>query len=220
MFVGHVATGLALKRVGRDVNAGVLVLGAQALDVLLWAFVLLGLEQMVVPPDFAQRHYLTFVFPYSHGLAASVGWATLAFGLVWLIWSRPSRGRAATAVALAVFSHFPLDAAVHVPELPLLGQASLHVGTGLWRDHMGAALALELTLAAAATAVYLQASRLRGGRRIGMLALVAGVAAITVAWNTLPTAPAPPHVAAAQAFAVVAVVSSLAALLDRRAPGA
>lgn len=102
MFVGHVATGLALKRVSCEVNTGALVLAAMLLDGLLWVFVLLGLEHVVVPPDFSRRHYFTFVFPYSHGLAASLTWSLVAFGVTWLAMRRAGRWRVKAGVAVAL----------------------------------------------------------------------------------------------------------------------
>lgn len=50
MLVGHVGAALALRRAERRVNLGVLILAALLLDVLLWLFVLAGLEQVIVPP--------------------------------------------------------------------------------------------------------------------------------------------------------------------------
>ena len=78
MFVGHLGAGLAAKRLAPRVNLGVLFLAAMGLDALLWTFVLLGLEEMRVPGNFEEAHYLTFTFPYSHGLVASLAWSALA----------------------------------------------------------------------------------------------------------------------------------------------
>jgi Mg/Co/Ni transporter MgtE len=74
-----------LKRTERRASLGVLFLAAMLLDLLLWVFVLVGVENVTIPPDWEELHYLAFVFPYSHGLLATVIWSALAGGLVWLV---------------------------------------------------------------------------------------------------------------------------------------
>jgi hypothetical protein len=49
MFVGHPGAGLVAKRLAPRMNLGWLFLAAMLLDVLLWSFVLLGLEEVHVP---------------------------------------------------------------------------------------------------------------------------------------------------------------------------
>lgn len=71
MFVGHLGAGLAAKAVARDVNLGI-VMGAALL-----LCVLVGWEQMIVPPDYARKYFLLFDIPLSHSLLApldSVPW--------------------------------------------------------------------------------------------------------------------------------------------------
>jgi hypothetical protein len=65
MFIGHLGVGLALKKVEPRPNLGWLVAAAMLLDIVRWVLVLAGIEQGHVPEDYAQRRYLTFVFPYS-----------------------------------------------------------------------------------------------------------------------------------------------------------
>src|SRR5262249_60756631 len=127
-FVGHLGAGLAAKRVDPRLSLGVLFLAAMLLDALLWTFVLMGLEEVHVPADFGRAHYLTFTFPYSHGLVASVAWSLTAFAV-----ARACGGtaRAGWVVAAAVFSHFLLDALVHRAGLPVLGPASFQPGLRL-----------------------------------------------------------------------------------------
>lgn len=120
MFAGHVGVALALGRAERRLNLGVVVLAALLLDVALWALVLAGVEHATIPADYAQRHYLVFDFPYSHGLVAAAVWSLLTALATWhWLRTRRWRSRAALIVGLAVFSHFLLDALVHVPELPV-----------------------------------------------------------------------------------------------------
>jgi len=109
MLAGHIGVALGAKAADRTINLGVLVGAALLLDVLLWAFVLAGWEQVIAPPDFANRHYLTFDFPFSHSLAGAAVWALLAATM----WAGIGRTRVGAAViALVVLSHWPLDALV------------------------------------------------------------------------------------------------------------
>src|SRR5215510_6417010 len=146
MFAGHLAAGLVLKKMERRLNIGWLFFAALFHDFLLGILVLLGLEQVHIPTNFAQTHYLTFTFPYSHGLAASILWSLLGYGVTYALlskWSPSERKQAGLAIGLAVFSHFVLDWIVHIPEIPLLGESSLKIGLGLWNN-----LPLSLTLEA------------------------------------------------------------------------
>src|SRR4030095_15664797 len=121
MFAGHIGVGLALGRVERRVNVGVFIAAALLLDAVLWLFVLLGWEAVTLPADFATTHQAAFVFPYSHGLLASMAWSALAATAAFVGYGRlgPARMRVAALVAAAVFSHWLLDAWVHRPEMPL-----------------------------------------------------------------------------------------------------
>ena len=78
MFAGHIGTALAIGRAERAVNVGVFIAAALLLDFLLWLFVLLGWESVAIPANFANAHQPEFVFPYSHGLLASLIWSALA----------------------------------------------------------------------------------------------------------------------------------------------
>ena len=115
-------------------------------------------------------HYLTFTFPYSHGLIASLSWSAAAFGIAracgWEV-------RAGVVVAATVFSHFLLDALVHVAGLPLLGAGSYRVGLGLWR-HTGLELAVECVIGGLGWWIYLGCpTSARGGARWGLGGAVA-----------------------------------------------
>ena len=87
---------------------------------------LLGVEAVTIPADFIRTHQPQFVFPWSHGLLAGVGWSALAGVAALACYPRlgPARLRAALLVAAAVFSHWLLDALVHAPELPVAGDSS------------------------------------------------------------------------------------------------
>jgi len=67
---------------------GWLISAALAHDFLLGVFILLGVGQIHIPANYAQTHFLTFTFPYSHGLAASIIWSLLAFGITYAVLPR------------------------------------------------------------------------------------------------------------------------------------
>lgn len=206
MFAGHVGAALAIGRAERRVNVGVLVFAAVLLDVALWVLVLLGLETVTIPANFAVTHQPEFVFPYSHGLLASIGWSALA-GAATLFWyPRLERGRtrAAVLVAAAVFSHWILDALVHASEMPLAGAHSIKVGLGLW-NAMPMALALEAAVALVGLWLFLPGANLSRPRKVLLAALSFVVLAFTVAGMTL--APAPPSAAAMAATSIVTIMA-------------
>jgi hypothetical protein len=213
MFAGHIGAAMAIGRAEPRVNVGVFVLAALWLDLVLWLFVLLGWESVAIPADFARTHQPAFVFPYSHGLLAAVGWSLLAGVATAAV--RPRRG-AALWVALAVFSHWLLDALVHGPEMPLASEGSRKVGLGLWHS-MPLALAIETLIVLAGLWLFLSAAPLTRARKIGLAALALVALAFTIAGMTV--APPPPSVTAmaASSLITIVVVSALAAWLGKRA---
>jgi hypothetical protein len=218
MFAGHVGAAMAIGRAERRINLGVLVFAAVLLDFVLWLFVLLGLESVAIPANFARTHQPEFVFPWSHGLLAGLAWSALAAVAVYLAFPRlkQARGRAAALVAAAVFSHWLLDALVHAPELPIAGTGSMKVGLGLW-NAMPVALLIEAAIALAGLGLFLRGSGLSRARKVGLSVLALLVLAGTVVGMTVA---APPPSVAAMAWSslgMIAVVCLLAAWIGRRA---
>jgi hypothetical protein len=202
MFAGHLAAGLVLKKMERRLNIGWLFFAALFHDFLLGILVLLGVEQVHIPADFAQTHYLTFTFPYSHGLAASIVWSLIGFGVTYLLlskWQATERRQAGLAIGLAVFSHFVLDWLVHIPEIPLLGESSPKIGLGLW-NNLPLALTLEAALVAAGFAYYLYAIKPKTNlARYGLGVLVLLITVLTVTGMAFGTTP-PPATGAAMSW--------------------
>jgi hypothetical protein len=213
MFVGHLGAGLAAKRLAPRVNLGVLFLAAMWLDALLWIFVLMGLEEVHVPPNFKETHYLTFTFPYSHGLAASLAWSAAALAVTRGLGSGAAAG---LVIAATVLSHFVLDALVHVVGLPVLGPASYRLGLGLWR-HTGLELALECLIGGLGWLIYVRSPRsARGLARWGLAGII-GLCGLLTVMGGLATEPPPSvHAMATASLTTIAVVSLLAGWLDRR----
>ncbi len=216
MFAGHIGAALVVGRAERRVNIGVFAFAAMWLDFVLWIFVLASWESVTIPANFASTHQAQYVFPYSHGLLASIGWSVLA-GVVAFAWLRRHtawRTRAAVLVAAAVFSHWLLDALVHVPELPLAGATSTKVGLGLWQS-MPVAMAVEGMIVALGLWLFLPGAALPQARMLGLLALCVVVYLLTIAGMTI--APAPPSVTAmaASSLATIVAVSAVLGWLGR-----
>lgn len=218
MFAGHLAAGLALKKAEPGVNLGILFFASLFADFLLGIFVLLGLEQVHVPTNFADIHYLTFTFPYSHGLLASLLWSLLAFGVARQLWRVKSeqKRRVGLVIALAVFSHFLLDWIVHVPEMPLLGETSPKLGLGLW-NQLTVALALESFLVIVGLVLYFNAVKpTRRLTQVGVVLLMIFVTFATIAGQTLSTTPPPPSGAALSWIIQPIILGGVAFWLDRK----
>src|SRR4051812_4975920 len=172
MFAGHVGAALAIGRIERRVNVGVFIIAALLLDSVLWLLVLIGWESVSIPQDFGVAHQPEYLFPYSHGLVASIGWSLVAAAAA-LLWSTrvPRAGwRIASLLALAVFSHWLLDAVVHQPELSIAGANSAKVGLGLW-DSMSVALAVEAAIVLAGLWLFVAGATLSRGKRYAIIVL-------------------------------------------------
>jgi membrane-bound metal-dependent hydrolase YbcI (DUF457 family) len=216
MFAGHLGVALALGRVERRVNVGVLITASLLLDVALWSFILIGWESVSIPADFASTHQADFVFPYSHGLLAALIWAALGGALAWLRYEHldGARWRAAAVVAAAVFSHWLLDVLVHRPELPLTGNASARLGLGLWND-MPVALAVEAAIVAVGMYLFFQDGRLPRHRSAALAVMCLVLLAFTVIGMTVAPAPPSATVMAGTSLVFLALVATLGGWLGR-----
>jgi hypothetical protein len=137
VFIEHYSAALALKSVEKRASLGWLFVSAQALDILLFPLVLIGVERLNIVENFTQStHYELEFFPYTHGLVSSLVWAALVYVVFGVLASRQAthRRRVALMLGVAVFSHWVLDLIVHTPDLPLLGDGSPKLGLGLWNS--------------------------------------------------------------------------------------
>ena len=220
MFAGHVGAALAIGRAERRVNAGALVFAALLLDFLLWLFILLGWESATIPADYARTHLVAFVFPYSHGLVAAIAWSAFAGACMFVLHpgSIDARRRLGLFVAAAVFSHWLLDALVHVPEMPLVGSGPAKLGLGLWQN-MPLALGVEGLVLVAGFWLFVTGRQLSKARTVGLGVLATLLLAFTVVGMTV--APAPPSVdaMALSSLITVTVVSVLVGWLARPSRG-
>jgi hypothetical protein len=111
-------------------------------------------------------------------------------------------------VAAAAISHWPLDALVHRPELPLAGATSPTVGLGLW-NHMPVALATEAAIVVLGLTRFVRGADLSRGKIIALTILNLVIPGFTLAGMTI--APAPPS-ALAMAGSSLASIAALCAL--------
>lgn len=219
MFAGHLGVALAATRLAPRVPLGTLALASMALDIVLWGLVLLGIEGVEIPADFARTHQPHFTFPYSHGLAAALAWSGLAAWLVAMRWRGPRTvaWRAAGVVGAVAFSHWLLDVLVHRPEMPLIGPASPHVGLALW-NALPAALLLEAGLVLAGLVLFWadpQARKQRAWRRAGLTTLMMLVLAFTLLGMTVAPPPPSAMVMAASSLGTLLLVCALLGWLGR-----
>jgi len=202
MFAGHLAVGLVLKKIDHRINLAWLFFATLFHDFLLGIFTLLGLEQILIPTNYAQVHYLMFDFRYSHSLIASILWSLLGFGITYVVlhkWTNKERVQASIAIALSVFSHFVLDWIVHVPDLPLLGADSPKLGLGLW-ENLPLALALETILVLIGFIFYLTTIKPKSNlARYGLGGLLLFVTVMTIMGMWFATTP-PPMMGAAMSW--------------------
>jgi hypothetical protein len=68
MLIGHLGVGKALKKWDPSLNLCWLFVSVLLLDLLLWVYILTGIEGIHIPHNYEKLHYLNFFFPYSHGL--------------------------------------------------------------------------------------------------------------------------------------------------------
>ena len=202
MFIGHFAVGFAAKRIAPNASL-VPLLAAPLLADLLWpVFLLLGLEQVQINPPGPNPFFtLTFIsYPWSHSLLMGVVWGGL-FGVAYYLVTRYRTG--AWVIALAVVSHWVLDVATHVPDLPLSPGSPTRLGFGLWRS-VPATVAVEVVMFVVGVWLYTAATKPRDA--IGRYAWWALVLLTGLAYLGNLSGSAPPTVTA---LAWTAIVGSL-----------
>ncbi len=189
MFLGHVGVGLALKADAK-INVGWLVAASLLNDIVLWALVLLGVEHVIIPPNYSEIHYLTFDFPYSHSLLITLLWSAIVLALALAVLRHPKRAMAGLTLAAAVLLHWVCDWIEHPSDLPLAGGESYKAGLGVW-NAMPVALGVEILLAVLGLWLYLKTAADISSRRKWLTVFLTAFIAVLTVYGGL-FAPAPP----------------------------
>jgi hypothetical protein len=198
MFIGHFALAFAARRAAPTVPLSVGFAACQLADLVWPVFVLAGLEQVEVAPGITAVTPLDFVsYPWSHSLAALVGWAVVAALAWWLLRRRDTRG--AIVVAALVLSHWLLDFVSHRPDLPLAPGDAARYGLGLWNS-VELTFLVELAMFSAGLWLYVRTMKARSARAN---AILAGLVLLLLAiYFAAALGPPPPSGRAAAASAL------------------
>jgi hypothetical protein len=218
MFIGHYGVALAVKRMTPRISLGWPFLAVQLLDVMFAILVLAGVEKLRIVHGFtAYNPYDLYFMPYTHSLVGSIGWS-VAFGLLMAgIAPRGQKRMVATAMGLAVFSHFVLDVPVHTADM----QAGAFAGFGEGR---AGTVALPVRHARARThrlrdrvVIYLRAFRPRtSGAKIGGTIFFAALFVLTIATAVFFRIHPSDRAFGIQALAGYLLLAGLAHLVDRK----
>jgi hypothetical protein len=187
MHVGHIAVGLAAKRVTPRVSLGTLVLAALLPDLLWCLFLLVGIEHVEIKPGRGAANYLgTLDMAFSHSLLMDVVWGALFAGVYFFV--RPY-ARGAWTLFAAVMSHWVLDFVAHPPDMAIAPGVHKYFGLGLWNS-VWATVLVEGGMWVAALIIFARATRPTG--RMGIYAFWIIVVFLTLAWYSNLTGPPPP----------------------------
>jgi membrane-bound metal-dependent hydrolase YbcI (DUF457 family) len=161
--IDHAATALVVKRRYPDAPLPALLLATQLMELLWVIFNLLGLEHVTTEDtvrSVADVHLSDM--PWSHSLASAIVLSLF----VALLARLADHGRTGMALAVAVFSHFVLDAVTHDHDLALAPMLGGHIGLGLYGAAPMLAFVVELAYGAICWRIF-------GGSR-ALLALIIG----------------------------------------------
>lgn len=128
MFVGHFATGVAIKAFAPDVKALPIMGGVALIDVIDGLFILSRINHVEANLDAGPYLLFDLVFiDWDHSLLMAILWA-----LLWtLLFLRRGR-RTALVAGAAVLSHWLCDLPLHNADLALFPYSQEELGFGLW----------------------------------------------------------------------------------------
>ena len=164
MGPGHLGVAFAAKPLAPKAPLWTLLVASEALDILCFGFVAIGMEKVAVSQTDFQHGVQTITpgaIPWSHGLFMSIVWSVLFTTIAYWFFKN---WRTSGMIGLVVFSHWILDFIVHPPDLPLLFRNSPELGLGLWTSGPGLILSavLEFVLLGGGIAIYLISRRRKG----------------------------------------------------------
>lgn len=164
MFIGHFAPAMVAATHKDAPSLPILFVAGQLVDWAFFIFVLLGVEQMRITPNFTVMNPMDlYHMPYTHSLIGGLAWAA-GFGILISLWMK--NRMAALITAAVVLSHWLLDVVVHGADMTI-GGTSPKFGLGLW-NYPALEMPLEIGLTMAALWFYTKRS---GGWRPSTSAL-------------------------------------------------
>lgn len=175
MFVGHLAVGLAGKRMEPKISLGTWMLAVMLADLIAFLFLMAGVERFYVEPGVAVNRMAGDI-PYSHSLLMDAVWGSL-FAACYFFRRRYRPG--AWLLFAAALSHWVLDVISHRPDMLLAPETHRALGFGLWNS-ISAALAVEGGFWLLAIIFYVRATRAK--RLAGSYAFWIGAILLTLAW--------------------------------------
>jgi hypothetical protein len=211
LFIGHVATAYAAKRLAPRASLGTLFAAAQLPDVLWPILLLAGVEHATIAPGDTAVTPLRFdSYPVSHSLLTVTAWAA-AFGA--LHFWRKRRPQDALVLAALAVGHWVLDFVSHRPDMPLW-PGGPRLGLGLWNS-VPATVVVELLMFAAGLWLALSATRARD--RVGRWGFAGLAALLLLIYAANVTSPPPPSIEAVGWMGAIGtvVLLGLAAWVDR-----
>lgn len=213
MFAGHLGAGLALKKIDKKTNLGWFFLSALFADILFWILTLAGIEKGIIPEDYNTKHFLTFVYPYSHSLISTIILSLITFFAARLF---TKDNKTSFAISLGILSHFILDLIVHIPDLPLISNDSVKIGFGLWNNILIASIA-EFLITISGLYIYLKATKpLTKAGKFGIPVLIIIIAIISLTGQMFSPKPENINQAALSSLTTIAMVIILSFWLDKK----
>ncbi len=178
-----------------------LFLSVQLVDILAFLLVLLGVERISYNETLNPflRTNIEYV-PISHSLLSNI----IIAAIVYTVFMRMKDRQWGTALAAGVISHWPLDAIVHIPDLPLY-MDSVKIGLGLWQNPT-IAYTLEIALLILAGTILLKDRATIKRHLILILILTAGFTAMFLS----PPAEATPAQASTMTLIIYTAFTALA----------
>lgn len=186
MLIGHLGLAFAGKQLQPRISLGTAIVASLFADVLLFAFVLTGVEHVTFrsgpqpAPYFVMRDVA-----YSHSIVMSIAWAAV---LSLAHWTAVRDRGAAAVIALLAISHPLLDVIASPSSLPLMPGAAVYVGWTAAR-YLPLTMIIEAAMFGGGLVLYVAASR--STSIVGRWGFWGGVTSWTLAWYL--NIAGPPH---------------------------
>ena len=209
MLVGHIGAAMAAKQFEPRLSLGTTVLAATAADILLFSFVLGGVEDVEFRTSAATAPYFRpLQIQLSHSLASAAAIGLAAASLHW----RALRVRGAAVLLALAVSHWVLDL-ITSPVLPVSPASDVYVGWLLSR-WIYVSAAVEAGLWFGALALYVMESR--SLTSAGRYVFWGGVASWTyITWANVAGPPRPPDDAPIEMLILLPMIVGWAYWMDR-----